>query len=130
MIDRVDAFVPDGGPHGLGFIEGSKPVDPTAWFFKAHFYQDPVWPGSLGLESFLQLLKVVAAERWGGSAPDARVRVGRAWATRTAGSTAARCSRRDRLVTTQAVDHGGRRRRRAAHGRRLPRRRRAGRSTR
>jgi len=40
-------------------------VDPDEWFFKAHFYQDPVCPGSLGLESFLQLLKVVAAERWG-----------------------------------------------------------------
>lgn len=33
--------------------------------FKAHFYQDPVCPGSLGLESFLQLLKVVAVKRWG-----------------------------------------------------------------
>ena len=44
-------------------------VDPTSWFFKAHFYQDPVIPGSLGLESFLQLLKVAAAERWGNS-PD------------------------------------------------------------
>ncbi|MBV8232242.1 MAG: hypothetical protein JO329_19845, partial [Planctomycetaceae bacterium] len=65
MIDRVEAFVADGGPHRLGFVEGSKGVDPGAWFFKAHFYQDPVVPGSLGLESLLQLLKVVAAERWG-----------------------------------------------------------------
>jgi 3-hydroxymyristoyl/3-hydroxydecanoyl-(acyl carrier protein) dehydratase len=40
-------------------------VDPSAWFFRAHFYQDPVWPGSLGLESFLQLVKVAAAKRWG-----------------------------------------------------------------
>jgi 3-hydroxymyristoyl/3-hydroxydecanoyl-(acyl carrier protein) dehydratase len=40
-------------------------VDPGAWYFKAHFHQDPVCPGSLGLESFRQLLKVVAAERWG-----------------------------------------------------------------
>ena len=40
-------------------------VDPSAWFFEAHFYQDPVFPGSLGFESFLQLLKVVALERWG-----------------------------------------------------------------
>ena len=64
MIDRIDLFVPDGGPHGLGFIVGSKKVDPADWFFEAHFYLDPVCPGSLGLESFLQLLKVVAAERW------------------------------------------------------------------
>ncbi len=67
MIDEVDLFVRDGGPHGFGFIRGVKYVDPAAWFFKAHFYQDPVCPGSLGLESFLQLLKVVANDRWGGS---------------------------------------------------------------
>jgi 3-hydroxymyristoyl/3-hydroxydecanoyl-(acyl carrier protein) dehydratase len=66
MVDRVDAWIRDGGPQGLGFIAGSTTVDPSAWFFKAHFHQDPVWPGSLGLESFLQLLKVVAEERWGG----------------------------------------------------------------
>jgi 3-hydroxymyristoyl/3-hydroxydecanoyl-(acyl carrier protein) dehydratase/3-oxoacyl-(acyl-carrier-protein) synthase len=65
MLDRVDLFVPDGGPHGLGFVQGSKDVNPHEWFFKAHFYQDPVWPGSLGLESFLQLLKVAACRRWG-----------------------------------------------------------------
>ncbi|RIK69172.1 MAG: type I polyketide synthase [Planctomycetota bacterium] len=64
MIDRVDVLLRDGGPHGLGFIKGSTRVDPSAWFFKAHFYQDPVWPGSLGLESFQQLLKVYMIEHW------------------------------------------------------------------
>jgi PfaB family protein len=66
MIDRIEQFVADGGPAGVGFIRGSKGVDPKEWFFDAHFYQDPVCPGSLGLESFLQLLKVVAVKRWGG----------------------------------------------------------------
>jgi 3-hydroxymyristoyl/3-hydroxydecanoyl-(acyl carrier protein) dehydratase len=65
MLDRIDLFVPDGGPAGLGFVQGSKQVDPDEWFFAAHFYQDPVWPGSLGLEAFLQLLKVAAVGRWG-----------------------------------------------------------------
>ncbi len=65
MIDNIEVFNPNGGPHRLGFIRGSKKVDPQEWFFKAHFYQDPVFPGSLGLESFLQLLKVVAVKRWG-----------------------------------------------------------------
>lgn len=68
MIDQVDLFVADGGPNALGFIQGSTGVEPAAWFFRAHFYQDPVWPGSLGLESFLQLLKVVAIHHW----PDTR----------------------------------------------------------
>jgi len=65
MVERIDALVEHGGPHGLGVISGSAQVDPEAWFFQAHFLGDPVWPGSLGLESFLQLLKVVAIERWG-----------------------------------------------------------------
>ncbi len=65
MIDRIELFVADGGPAGLGYIKGLKEVDHDEWFFKAHFYQDPVTPGSLGLESYLQLLKFVAAKRWG-----------------------------------------------------------------
>jgi 3-hydroxymyristoyl/3-hydroxydecanoyl-(acyl carrier protein) dehydratase/malonyl CoA-acyl carrier protein transacylase len=65
MIDTIESLEPNGGPSGLGSIHGSATVDPDAWFFKAHFYQDPVWPGSLGLESFLQLLKVFAFDRWG-----------------------------------------------------------------
>jgi acyl transferase domain-containing protein/3-hydroxymyristoyl/3-hydroxydecanoyl-(acyl carrier protein) dehydratase len=65
MVDRITAFVPDGGAKGLGLVVGGIAVDPEFWFFKAHFYQDPVWPGSLGLESFLQLLKFVAWKRWG-----------------------------------------------------------------
>lgn len=65
MVDEIEIFAPHGGTHGLGYIRGNKMVDPEEWFFKAHFYQDPVCPGSLGLESFLQLLKVVAAEKWG-----------------------------------------------------------------
>jgi len=39
-------------------------VDPERWFFQAHFFEDPVCPGSLGLESYLQLLKVAAVRRW------------------------------------------------------------------
>jgi 3-oxoacyl-(acyl-carrier-protein) synthase/3-hydroxymyristoyl/3-hydroxydecanoyl-(acyl carrier protein) dehydratase len=65
MVTHVDVFLPDGGPHGLGLVRGSKAVDPDEWFFRAHFRKDPVWPGSLGLESFLQLLQLFAARRWG-----------------------------------------------------------------
>jgi len=65
MIDRIDLYVPDGGPAGLGYVKGTKVVNPEEWFFKAHFYEDPVTPGSLGLESFLQLMKFAAVKRWG-----------------------------------------------------------------
>jgi 3-hydroxymyristoyl/3-hydroxydecanoyl-(acyl carrier protein) dehydratase len=63
-IDVIEVFDPRGGEHGLGFICGYLDVDPDAWYFKAHFYQDPVVPGSLGLESFLQLVNHAAIERW------------------------------------------------------------------
>ena len=68
MVTDVELFASDGGPQGLGFLRGTTPVNPEAWFFKAHFYQDPVWPGSLGLESIIQLMKVFAVERWGAPA--------------------------------------------------------------
>ena len=58
MIDSIDAYFPKGGPHGCGIIKASKEVLPEEWFFKAHFLGDPVCPGSLGLESLIQVLKV------------------------------------------------------------------------
>jgi 3-hydroxymyristoyl/3-hydroxydecanoyl-(acyl carrier protein) dehydratase len=64
MIDSIAVFVPNGGFSKLGFIRGVKSVDPDEWFFKAHFHQDPVWPGSLGIESYLQLMKYMALSRW------------------------------------------------------------------
>ena len=65
MIDTVTHWVADGGPAGLGVAIGEQPVDEAAWFFEAHFKQDPVCPGSLGVEGFVQLIKFAAAERWG-----------------------------------------------------------------
>ena len=38
-------------------MRGEKFVDPAEWFFKAHFFQDPVQPGSLGIEAMIQLLQ-------------------------------------------------------------------------
>ncbi|MDM8516502.1 beta-ketoacyl synthase N-terminal-like domain-containing protein [Desulfobacterales bacterium HSG16] len=64
MIDEIEYYVEDGGPAGLGFLRGVKHVDVKEWFFDAHFYQDPVCPGSLGIESFLQLIKFAALKRW------------------------------------------------------------------
>lgn len=67
FIDRLTSLATTGGPHGAGFIRGEANVDPSAWYYAAHFYEDPVMPGSLGLEAFVQLLKRYAAERWGGN---------------------------------------------------------------
>ena len=57
MLDRIAYFDPKGGEAGLGMARGEKDVDPGAWFFKAHFFQDPVQPGSLGIEAMIQLLQ-------------------------------------------------------------------------
>jgi 3-hydroxymyristoyl/3-hydroxydecanoyl-(acyl carrier protein) dehydratase len=56
MLDRADYFDPAGGSAGLGLIRGRQAVDPHAWYFKAHFFNDPVQPGSLGLDALEQLL--------------------------------------------------------------------------
>ncbi len=63
MLDRITGYWPDGGSAGLGRIRAEMDVDPGDWFFKAHFFQDPVMPGSLGVEAMCQLLQWYAAER-------------------------------------------------------------------
>lgn len=73
MLDAIEVLLPEGGPHGLGYGRAMKTVDPDEWFFKAHFFQDPVCPGSLGLESFLQLLRFMAMQRWPGACERTRV---------------------------------------------------------
>ncbi len=59
MIDRIEGVWSQGGAAGLGQIRAVKDVDPGEWFFKAHFFQDPVQPGSLGLEAMLQALQAL-----------------------------------------------------------------------
>ena len=72
MLDSVETYLPAGGPRQLGFIRGLKAVNTAEWFFKAHFYQDPVCPGSLGLESFINLMKAAARRRWPNLPADSR----------------------------------------------------------
>ena len=56
MLDRA-GHSRGAGEAGLGIVRGEKDVDVSEWFFKAHFFQDPVQPGSLGIEALLQLLQ-------------------------------------------------------------------------
>ena len=62
MIDRLQGYWPESGKAGLGQLRAVKQIDANEWFFKAHFFQDPVQPGSLGLEAMLQLLQVYLIE--------------------------------------------------------------------
>jgi 3-oxoacyl-(acyl-carrier-protein) synthase/3-hydroxymyristoyl/3-hydroxydecanoyl-(acyl carrier protein) dehydratase len=62
MLDRLTGLWPEGGGKGLGALRAEKDVDAAEWFFKAHFYQDPVQPGSLGIEAMVQLLQLYMLE--------------------------------------------------------------------
>ncbi|QQC92399.1 beta-ketoacyl synthase N-terminal-like domain-containing protein [Streptomyces alfalfae] len=57
MMHEVTGVWPTAGRAGLGMLRADKRIDPSDWFFRAHFFQDPVQPGSLGLEAMLQLLR-------------------------------------------------------------------------
>jgi 3-hydroxymyristoyl/3-hydroxydecanoyl-(acyl carrier protein) dehydratase len=63
MLDRVTGYWPDAGQARLGRVRACKDIDPGEWFFRAHFFQDPVMPGSLGIEAMCQLLQWYLIER-------------------------------------------------------------------
>ncbi|HVW07710.1 MAG TPA: phosphopantetheine-binding protein, partial [Bryobacteraceae bacterium] len=63
MIDEVVSLWPDGGAAKLGRIVARRNVLPDDWYFRAHFYRDPVQPGSLGVEAMLQALQILCEER-------------------------------------------------------------------
>jgi PfaB family protein len=59
LLDRVE-LVANGGRHGQGYVYGSRAVNPADWFFACHFHQDPVMPGSLGVEAMLRAMQALA----------------------------------------------------------------------
>ena len=58
MIDRVEGAWRT--PEGRLRVRTSKDVVLDDWFFKAHFFRDPVQPGSLGIEAMVQALQFAA----------------------------------------------------------------------
>ena len=59
FVDTV-SIVEGGGSGGHAYVYGERTIDPTDWFFRYHFHQDPVMPGSLGVEAIIELLQVYA----------------------------------------------------------------------
>lgn len=55
MFDRVTHIQADGGAFNRGQAMAELDVRPDLWFFACHFPNDPVMPGSLGLEGLWQL---------------------------------------------------------------------------
>jgi acyl transferase domain-containing protein/3-hydroxymyristoyl/3-hydroxydecanoyl-(acyl carrier protein) dehydratase len=64
-LDRITGFWPRARR-----MRAEKDIAPDDWYFRAHFFQDPVQPGSLGLEAMLQLVQCYLIES-GTAAPDA-----------------------------------------------------------
>ena len=56
LFDRITTINDQGGKHGLGYIEAEFDINPSLWFFDCHFLNDPVMPGSLGLDAMWQLV--------------------------------------------------------------------------
>ena len=65
LIHRLKVMK-NGGLYGKGYIYATRFIKPWEWFFACHFYQDPVMPGSLGVEAMLQAVRAfVLAEGLG-----------------------------------------------------------------
>ncbi len=59
FVDKV-SIVEGGGKASKGYILGEREIDATDWFFRYHFHQDPVMPGSLGVEAIIEIMQVYA----------------------------------------------------------------------
>ncbi|SQH75865.1 Omega-3 polyunsaturated fatty acid synthase PfaC [Shewanella benthica] len=59
FIDKVE-IVDNGGSQGLGYLYAERTIDPSDWFFQFHFHQDPVMPGSLGVEAIIETMQTYA----------------------------------------------------------------------
>ncbi|MBN9390223.1 MAG: hypothetical protein J0I20_19510 [Chloroflexi bacterium] len=64
-LDLLDEVVlqPGEGRYGQGYIYATRKINPADWFYKCHFYQDAVMPGSLGIEAIFQAMQVFAIEQ-------------------------------------------------------------------
>ncbi|MGL4711791.1 MAG: 3-hydroxyacyl-[acyl-carrier-protein] dehydratase FabA, partial [Shewanella sp.] len=62
FIDKAE-IVAAGGKAGLGYLYAERTIDPSDWFFQFHFHQDPVMPGSLGVEAIIELMQTYAIDQ-------------------------------------------------------------------
>jgi 3-hydroxymyristoyl/3-hydroxydecanoyl-(acyl carrier protein) dehydratase len=51
------------GDHQEGYVYANRRISPQDWFYACHFHEDPVMPGSLGIEAIVQAMKVFAQQQ-------------------------------------------------------------------
>ncbi len=56
MFDRITHISTEGGKYGKGIVIATLDIIPNMWFFDCHFENDPVMPGSLGVDALWQLV--------------------------------------------------------------------------
>ena len=56
MLDRIVSINQDEGTFGKGRVRAELDILPSHWFFQCHFDEDPVMPGSLGVDGLCQLV--------------------------------------------------------------------------
>ncbi|MBX2867557.1 MAG: bifunctional 3-hydroxydecanoyl-ACP dehydratase/trans-2-decenoyl-ACP isomerase [Acidiferrobacterales bacterium] len=56
MLDRIVSIDQHGGSYGKGQLDAEFDISPDHWFFRSHFENDPVMPGSLGVDGLCQLV--------------------------------------------------------------------------
>lgn len=60
-LNLLDDVVQETGEDGTGSVVHGRFVNfPAAWFYRCHFHEDPVMPGSLGVEAVYQALRLLA----------------------------------------------------------------------
>ena len=61
LLDGV-ATINGGGDHGEGYVFANRRNTPQDWFYACHFHEDPVMPGSLGIEAIFQAIKIYISQ--------------------------------------------------------------------
>jgi 3-hydroxymyristoyl/3-hydroxydecanoyl-(acyl carrier protein) dehydratase len=56
LITGIGTIQKDGS-HSHGYIYSERKNDPADWFYTNHFFEDPVMPGSLGIEAICQAFR-------------------------------------------------------------------------
>jgi len=65
QLKLIDSLIvaKDQGEFGLGYVHAVRAIKVYDWFFTCHFYQDPVMPGSLGVEAMMQALQTFTIQQ-------------------------------------------------------------------
>ena len=61
---------PNGGRYHGGYVYACRTNSPSDWYYACHFHEDPVMPGSLGIEAITQAMKAFARQQY---SPDSKI---------------------------------------------------------